>query len=87
MCEEVRKPFDEGTGANIKVVVRVRPPNQRELALDGGVIISVDPDGKTVLVNAKPPFTYDVAFPTTVTQLEAFEKVTSNNRSAVLVIK
>jgi hypothetical protein len=73
MADSVRGPLEEAS--NIRVVVRVRPPNQRELALDGGVVVSVGDDGQQVIVTGKPPFTFDVAFPTTVTQLEAFEKV------------
>ena len=63
-------------GSNIRVVVRVRPPNQRELALPGGVVISVGDGVPTIMVEGKPdPFTYDISFPTTVTQEECFDKV------------
>jgi len=70
------KANPDSMGTNIRVVVRVRPPNQRELALPGGVIISVGANAPTVSMAGKSePFTYDVAFPMENTQVECFEKV------------
>lgn len=39
MTAAVKSPLD--SSSNIRVVVRVRPPNQREMALAGGIIIEV----------------------------------------------
>jgi kinesin family member 5 len=74
MFERVRAPFDT-SNSNIRVVVKIRPPNEREKALEGGVIVSVSDDGQQVIVTGKPPFTYDVAFPMECSQLEVFEKI------------
>ena len=57
------------------MVIRVRPPNQRELALPGGVIVEVGQDEKQIIVTGKPPFSYDIALSLKVTQEECFEKV------------
>jgi hypothetical protein len=78
MSNIVRSPL-EGTGGNIRVCIRVRPPNLREMALAGGVIVSI-PEGVKgqVVVEGRPPFQLDVTFPTTVTQLECFEDVGVN---------
>jgi hypothetical protein len=70
LCKE---PLEEAS--NIRVCVRVRPPNQRELALAGGVVVEVGEDQQTVTVTGKVPFVYDVAFPTTIGQLECFSKI------------
>ena len=40
MAGEVMTPPAD-SGGNIRVCIRVRPPNQRELALPGGVIVAV----------------------------------------------
>jgi hypothetical protein len=74
MMARVKAPYDGGS-SNIRVVVKIRPPNEREKALPGGVIVSVGDDGRQVMVENKPPFTYDVAFPMDTTQLEVFEKI------------
>lgn len=37
MCRTVKTEL--APSSNIRVCIRVRPPNQRELALDGGVIV------------------------------------------------
>ena len=91
--------MEEGSG-NIRVVIKVRPPNQRELALPGGVIVDVMDDFKQVVsslsahqipcifalgvinlcfieqvVTGRPPFSFDVAFPTATNQLETFERI------------
>jgi len=69
----VKEPLEDAS--NIRVCVRVRPPNEREKALAGGVIVEVSDDGQQVIVTGKAPFFYDVSFPTSVTQLECFEKI------------
>ena len=74
MCTRVKGELEEGSG-NIRVVIKVGPPNQRELALPGGVIVEVMDDYKQVVVTGRPPFSYDVAFPTPTTQLETFERI------------
>lgn len=57
----------------------MRPPNKRELALAGGVIVGVGEDLKTVTVSDRAgqqqAFAFDVAFPTDATQLRTFELV------------
>ena len=78
MSKIVRSPL-EGSGGNIRVCIRVRPPNQREMALAGGVIVSVPEDQPgQVVVEGKPAFQLDVTFPTTVTQLKCFQDVGVN---------
>jgi len=78
MSNIVRSPL-EGSGGNIRVCIRVRPPNQREMALAGGVIVSVPEDKPgQVVVEGKPAFQLDVTFPTTVTQLKCFQDVGVN---------
>ena len=54
---------------------QVRPPNQRELALPGGVVVEVGDDEQTVSVIGKPPFTLDVVFAMDCTQLAVFERI------------
>jgi hypothetical protein len=73
MVETVKGSLEDSS--NIRVCVRVRPPNEREMALAGGVIVEVSDDEQQVIVTGKPPFFYDVAFPTTITQLACFEKI------------
>jgi hypothetical protein len=65
---------------NIRVALRCRPPNKRELAggEGGGVIVSVPGSSATdgiVEVKGTAPFTFDLAFPMTTTQLEVFEAI------------
>eukprot|EP00615_Pteridomonas_danica_P012376 CAMPEP_0114352738 /NCGR_PEP_ID=MMETSP0101-20121206/18157_1 /TAXON_ID=38822 ORGANISM="Pteridomonas danica, Strain PT" /NCGR_SAMPLE_ID=MMETSP0101 /ASSEMBLY_ACC=CAM_ASM_000211 /LENGTH=606 /DNA_ID=CAMNT_0001493261 /DNA_START=371 /DNA_END=2188 /DNA_ORIENTATION=- len=66
--------------SNIRVALRCRPPNKRELAggEGGGVIVKVPgkqaSDG-LVEVDGNSPFTFDLAFPMETTQLEVFENI------------
>ena len=64
----------EGSGDNIRVAVRPRPPNKREQAGEGGgVVVSVDPSSSVVTMEGAPPFTYDDAFDMDTPQLAVFE--------------
>ena len=60
---------------NIRVAVRVRPPNSREQAggEGGGVCVTIDPAVGAVTVEGTPPFSYDVAFPMDCSQLDIFQ--------------
>jgi len=63
-----------GSG-NIRVVVRARPPNLRELAGDGSdVCVEVSPKHNTVQIGDRA-FTFDVAFPIECTQLDVFNGI------------
>ena len=63
-------------GDNIRVAVRVRPPNSRELAGEGGgVCVDIDEGAGTVASEGAPPFSFDLAFSMECTQLEIFEKI------------
>jgi len=73
MTALVKEPLEDAS--NIRVCVRVRPPNKRELALPGGVVVEVGKDEQTVTVTGKQPFIFDVAFPTEVGQLDCFSKI------------
>ena len=72
-CRQAKAELEPSS--NIRVVIRVRPPNERELALPGGVCVKVDGPNKQVTVTGRPPFTYDIALSLEVTQEQAFEKV------------
>jgi len=82
MSETVRSEL-KGNGGNIRVCIRVRPPNQRELALPGGVIVSVPPRQPGSISVARQEgdpgeprnFILDITFPFTIGQLECFQDV------------
>ena len=81
MAEVVRGEL-KGNGGNIRVCIRVRPPNQRELALPGGVIVSVPkrPPGAISVASSTEGgqprnFMLDITFPFTIGQLECFQDV------------
>jgi hypothetical protein len=62
----------------VRVVVRVRPPNQRELDNGFRSLLSVSNDDTTLVVNSKPDpktFTFDHCFDIESTQEEIFHKV------------
>lgn len=80
--EQQQKVFNEADidkSTNIRVAVRCRPPNKRELAggEGGGVVVNVPgskaTDGIVIVTGNSDPFSFDLAFPTTSTQLEVFE--------------
>jgi hypothetical protein len=82
MADAVRSEL-KGNGGNIRVCIRVRPPNQRELALPGGVIVNVPPRPPGAISVARPDgeageprnFMLDITFPFTIGQLECFQDV------------
>lgn len=62
------------SGDHIRVAVRVRPPNNRELAAGSDVCLHVEAPAGLVLVEGHDePFAYDCAFATGATQLKVFE--------------
>mmetsp|Transcript_27682 Transcript_27682/g.35838 ORF Transcript_27682/g.35838 Transcript_27682/m.35838 type:complete len:122 (-) Transcript_27682:515-880(-) len=82
--EQQQKVFsdniDEST--NIRVALRCRPPNKRELAGDGGeVIVKIPgPNASAGIVTVgegkkMKPFSFDLAFPMDSTQLQVFEAI------------
>uniref|UniRef100_A0A7S2RC50 Uncharacterized protein n=1 Tax=Rhizochromulina marina TaxID=1034831 RepID=A0A7S2RC50_9STRA len=68
----VKEPMDGSM--NIRVVLKVRPPNEREKALPGGICVDVS-NYREVKIGDREPFTFDVAFPMEVTQLEVFDRI------------
>ena len=65
-----------GGAGNVRVAVRVRPPNQRELAGEGnGVCVEVVPTDNIVKVGSDRAFTFDVAFSMEATQAQVFDKL------------
>lgn len=70
----MKEEFDDDGSTNIRVCAKIRPPNQRELALAGGVVVQV-PTDQQVVVGDKPPFSFDFAFPMDITQLKVFEQI------------
>ena len=65
-----------GGAGNVRVAVRVRPPNQRELAGEGnGVCVDVVPADGIVKVSSDKAFTFDVAFSMEATQAEVFDNL------------
>ena len=68
---KVTAPLGAGGSDNIRVAVRPRPANKRELAGDGGgVCVSVNEPAAVVTVEGAPPFSYDVTFDMGCTQLQ-----------------
>jgi hypothetical protein len=68
------------SSANIRVALRCRPPNKRELAGGdgGGIVVKVpgpNASNGTVVVEGNAPFKYDLAFPMKTSQLEVFEAI------------
>ena len=60
----------------MRVAVRLRPPNQRELAGEGnGVCVDVVPADGIVKVGSDRAFTFDVAFSMEATQAQVFDKI------------
>jgi polyhydroxyalkanoate synthesis regulator phasin len=65
-----------GGAGNVRVAVRVRPPNQRELAGEGnGVCVDVVPADGIVKVGSDRAFTFDVAFSMEATQAQVFDTI------------
>ena len=65
-----------GGAGNVRVAVRVRPPNERELAGEGnGVCVDVVPADGIVKVGSDKAFTFDVAFSMEATQAQVFDKL------------
>lgn len=65
-----------GGAGNVRVDVRVRPPNQRELAGEGnGVCVDVVPADGIVKVGGDEAFTFDVAFSMEATQAQVFDNL------------
>ena len=65
-----------GGAGNVRVAVRVRPPNQRELAGEGkGVCVDVNSADGIVKVGGDKAFTFDVAFSMEATQAEVFDNL------------
>ena len=65
-----------GGAGNVRVAVRVRPPNQRELAGEGNnVCVDVVPADGIVKVGSDRAFTFDVAFSMEATQAEVFDTI------------
>jgi len=65
-----------GGAGNVRVAVRVRPPNQRELAGEGnGVCVDVVPADGIVKVGSDRAFTFDVAFSMEATQAQVFDNL------------
>jgi hypothetical protein len=65
-----------GGAGNVRVAVRVRPPNQRELGGEGnGVCVDVVPADGIVKVGSDKAFTFDVAFSMEATQAQVFDKL------------
>jgi kinesin family protein 15 len=65
-------------GESVRCVVRVRPPNQRELDLGFRPLLTVAPDRQTLVVNSKPEekrFTFDFCADVDSTQEEMFARV------------
>ena len=52
---------NENKSTNIRVAVRVRPPNTRELAGEtgGGICIKIDPDEAEVVIETNPARKYN----------------------------
>ena len=71
------RPTKEAAGTgNIRVAVRVRPPNARELCGSGSsVCVVVDPAAARVTLGKDHAFTVDVAFPMDCTQLDIFKAI------------
>lgn len=73
---QATQPMEASSSNNIRVAVRVRPPNQRELAGDGGgICISVPgdkPEEGVVSCQGSKDFSYDLAFPLSCSQLDVF---------------
>lgn len=70
------QPIEESSSNNIRVAVRVRPPNQRELSLnEDGICLSVPglkPEDGIVTCEGSQDFSFDLAFPLSCTQLDVF---------------
>ena len=65
-----------GGAGNVRVAVRVRPPNQRELAVEGnGLCVDVFPADGIVKVDSDKAFTFDMAFSMEATQAQVFDKL------------
>jgi len=65
-----------GGAGNVRVAVRVRPPNQRELAGEGNsVCVDVVPTDGIVKVGSDKAFTFDVAFSMEATQAQVFDNL------------
>jgi len=72
----IRASKSVGGAGNVRVAVRVRPPNQRELAGEGnGVCVDVVPADGIVKVGSDKAFTFDVAFSMEATQAQVFDKL------------
>jgi hypothetical protein len=70
------RQIERSGSGNIRVVVRARPPNSRELAGDGSdVCVVVSSEHNTVQLGEEAAFTFDVAFPLECTQLDVFNGI------------
>lgn len=78
LLARVRSESIEKRANNIRVAVRCRPPNKREISLppeEGAVVVEMSSaeSGEVFVQGRAEPFTFDVAFPFESTQLEVFD--------------
>lgn len=85
--EPTPPPGGGGSSQNVKVAVRVRPFNKRELGLGSKCVVEVRPDGSSVTIAdpaadpgvSAPPepkaFAFDYAFDTDSTQQDVYARV------------
>jgi hypothetical protein len=65
-----------GGSGNVRVAMRVRPPNQRDFADEGSdVCVEVIPVDDTIMVGSDKAFKFDMAFPVEVSQAQVFDAV------------